>query len=400
MLSDTKLRNLKPKDKPYKLADFDGLYIYVTLSGGRSWRFDYRHLGKRFTHTLGKYPDVSLADARARLRDARSILAAGKNPHQEKQKEKILKKEAATNTFSAIADDWFNAKEGLRSKAWKEANKLYLIRDLNPKIGSLPINEVTGPILLAVIKEVGERSGVKTAERVRQTAGQVFEYAFRQFKATSNPGRALAQWAEIPAKEHRRPLSPKEIPDFIKAVGRYPGLPSTKNAVRLILFTFVRKSEATEATWDEFDLANNLWVIPKERMKMQKPHFVPLSIQAKNILEVMKPLACGSKFVFPSNSSIDKSMSGSSINVMFQKMGYGRSFTPHGLRSTASTILNELGFGRDAIERQLAHNERDEIRAAYNHADYLPERKKMMQAWADYLDNLLKDGIKSNEHAT
>jgi integrase len=388
MLSDTKLRNLKPKDKPYKLADFDGLYIYVTPTGGRSWRFDYRFHGKRCTQTLGKYPDISLADARSRLRDARSVLASGKNPHQEKQKEKILHRESLTNTFAAIADEWYVAKESLRSDAWKAANALYLRRDLNPKIGTFLITEVTGQMLLAVIKEIGEKLGVKTAERVRQTAGQVFEYAIRQFKATANPGRALTQWAELPSVEHRRPLSQKEIPEFVEAIGRYPGLPATKNAARLILLTFVRKSEATDATWDEFDFINALWIIPKERMKMQKPHIVPLSHQAVAILDVMKPLAGESKYVFPSNSTIDKPMSGSSINVMFQKMGYGGSFTPHGLRSTASTILNELGFGRDPIERQLAHNERDEIRAAYNHADYLPERKKMMQAWADHIDKL------------
>ena len=393
MLSDTKLRTLKPKDKPFKLADYDGLYIYVIPTGGRSWRFDYRFQGKRYTQTLGKYPDVSLADARSRLRDARSVLASGKNPHQEKQKEKILQREASTNTLGAIADEWYGSKENLRSHAWREANALYLRRDLKPEIGSLPITEVSGPLLLSVIKKIEKKHGVKTAERVRQTAGQVFEYAIRQFKATANPGRALAQWTEIPAAEHRRPLTPKEIPGFIDAVGRYPGLPSTKNAVRLILLTFVRKSEATNATWDEFDFNNSLWIIPKERMKMQKPHIVPLSRQALQILESMRPISGESKYVFPSNSTLDKPMSGSSINVMFQKMGYGGSFTPHGLRSTASTTLNELGFGRDPVERQLAHTERDEIRAAYNHADYLPERKKMMQGWADYIDKLC--GIKT-----
>jgi len=390
MLSDAKVRSAKHKDgKPYKLADFAGLYLYITASGARSWRFDYRHGGKRYTQTLGKYPDISLADARERLRDARSCLASGKNPHHENRKVKLLQKEALVNSFSAIADEWYKSKEKIRSRAWREANDLYLRRDLNPKIGDLPINDVTPQLILAIIKTIGEKSGVKTAERVRQTAGQVFEYAIRQLKSTNNPARILAQWTEVPPAEHRRPLTPKEIPGFLDAVDRYPGLPTTKIAVRLLLLTFVRKNEMIQAAWNEFDLPNSQWTIPKERMKMQKPHIIPLSRQAINLLRYLKPLSLGSSYLFPNNSSIEKSMNGTTINVMFQKMGYGGSFTPHGVRSTASTILNEKGFGRDAIERQLGHVERDEIRAAYNHADYLPERKNMMQAWADYLDELV-----------
>jgi integrase len=182
----------------------------------------------------------------------------------------------------------------------------------------------------------------------------------------------------------------------MEAVARYPGLPTTKLAVQLLLLTFVRKAELTQATWDEFDSDNGIWIIPKERMKMQKPHIIPLSRQALELLTTLKPLSLGSRYLFPGNSSIDKPMNASTINVMFQKMGYGGSFTPHGVRSTASTILNEHGFSRDAIERQLAHTERDGIRAAYNHADYLPERKKMMQKWADYIDKLLRSG---NRHS-
>jgi integrase len=390
MLSDAKLRNLKPTGKPYKLVDFDGLYVFVTASGTCSWRYDYRQDGKRFTITFGKYPDVSLADARDRLREARSSLASGKNPIQERKKEKILKRDASENTFLSISEEWFKSKAKIRSKVWQESNGLYLRRDLNPRIGSFPINEITGQFILAAIKAVAEKSGVKTAERVRQTAGQVFEYAIRQLKGTTNPARILTQWADIPAKEHRRPLSSKEIPKFLAAVERYPGLPTTRIAVRLMLLTFVRKNEITRAAWEEFDLRNNMWIIPKDRMKMQKPHMVPLSRQALDLLTMLKPLSLGSNYLFPSNKGIDRPMNGSTINVMFQKMGYGGSFTPHGVRSTASTILNEKGFGRDAIERQLGHVERDEIRAAYNHADYLPERKIMMQAWADYLDQLIE----------
>lgn len=324
MLSDTKLRNLKPSARPYKLADFDGLYIYVTQSGTRSWRYDYRHGGKRFTLTLGKYPDVALADARGRLRDARSSLASGNNPHQELKKEKILKRDATSNTFSAIADEWFKSKEKIRSKVWRETNDLYLRRDLNPRIGTFPITEITGQLILSAIKAVAEKSGVKTAERVRQTAGQVFEYAIRQLKSTNNPARILTQWTDIPPAEHRRPLSPKEIPAFLKAVERYPGLPSTKLAVRLLLLTFVRKSELIQATWEEFDCDGGMWIIPKERMKMQRPHMVPLSRQALELLNIQKPLSFSSSYLFPSNSSIDKPMSGSTINIMFQKMGVRR----------------------------------------------------------------------------
>ncbi len=389
MLSDTRLRNIKATGRSYKLSDQGGLYLYVTPTGSRSWRFDYRFGGKRYTQTFGQYPEVSIADARLRLKDARECLASGKNPQHERLKEKLLKAEVVENTFSAMAAEWYESKKALRSKAWRESNDLYLRRNLNPKIGDLPIGEVTGHLILAIIKEIASTSGVKTAERVRQTAGQVFEYAMRQLKITFNPARVLAGWVEIPPVEHRSPLRQKEIPAFIEAVERYPGLPTTKIAVRLLLLTFVRKSELVQATWDEIELDNAIWTIPKERMKMKRPHIVPLSRQAIELLQTLKPLSMGSKFLFPSNSSIDKPMSGSTINVMFLKMNYGGSFTPHGIRSTASTILNGQGFGRDAIERQLAHVERDEIRAAYNHADYLPERTRMMQAWADNLDSLV-----------
>jgi integrase len=262
----------------------------------------------------------------------------------------------------------------------------------------MPLTEITPEVLLAALERTKKRSGIVTADRVRQTAVQVFEFGKRKFKVTSNVARSLADWTkgEMPQKKHRPWIEAKEIPAFLDAVDAYPGYLTTKYAVYLLLLFFVRKQELIEAKWDEFDLDGAIWIVPATRMKMpteQKAnrsngHEVPLSTQAIKILEEMRPYCFGSDYLFPSNSSVDKPMGHSTLNVMFKRMGYAGIFTPHGVRATASTILNEKGFRPDVIERQLAHVERSSVRRAYNHALHREERRGMMQAWADYIDEI------------
>lgn len=395
-LTDKTIRALATDGAPQKFFDEKGLYLYVTSGGLTSWRYDYRVGGKRGTVTFGKYPEVSLANARKKHLDARTALANGGDPARDRKIEKLERQNRLHNTFDDVATAWFDGKAERRSAVWRETHSLYLKRDLSPSLGNLPLVEITGETLLAVLEKSRSRSGARTADRVRQTAVQVFDYGKRKLKVTVNVARGLAGWAEgdMPPKQHRAWLKAAELPAFLAAVDEYPGYLTTKYAALLLLTTIVRKRELTEAQWSEFDLAGAMWTVPAVRMKLpteekgrrSNGHDVPLSSQALAILKVLKPLTSGSTYLFPSNVSLDKPMSPSTLNVMFARMKFGGLLTPHGMRATASTILNEKGFRADVIERQLAHVERNQVRRAYNHAEFMDERRAMLQAWADYLD--------------
>jgi integrase len=387
-LTDLRIQAIKPIDRPQKIVDGEGMYLYVSPSGTKSWRMDYAFAGKRFTYTLGKYPFLTLAAARIRRTEIKQMLQDGVNPAADKKIQKEMARAQIEDTFKAIAEDWYQAKAANRSKPWREANRLYLDRDLYPALGNLPIRDVHAKLLLATLENCGKVRGLKTADRVRQTALQVFEHAILKFKADTNPAAQLKRWAELPPKVNRPHLTEQEIHDFVDGIDAYPGYFSTKMAAKLLLLTFVRKTELLEAQWDEFDLKNAKWLIPAERMKMKEVHVVPLSRQAVETLKLLKQSNAGSTYLFPKNSTPLKPMSRSSLNNMFANMEeekYKGKFSPHGIRGTASTWLNERGFRHDVIERQLAHSERNTVRASYNHADYLAERRQMMQAWADFL---------------
>lgn len=387
-LTDLKIQSIKSTSRPQKLVDGDGLYLYITPTGTKSWRLDYRFGGKRYTLTLGKYPLVTLAKARIKRSETKQLLLDGVNPSEIKKERKESARAIVEDTFKSIGEDWYETKSKMRSEAWRYANKLYLNRDLYPHIGSVGIRDVTPKTLLDVLEKCAKKGSLKTADRVRGTALQVFEHAILKLKADSNPATRLKRWAEIPEPVNRPHLKENEIHAFIDSIDAYAGLITTKLAAKLLWLTFVRKTELVEATWDEIDLKNAKWIVPGERMKMKDSHIVPLSNQAVSTLEELLKYSSGSKYVFPSESTLLKPMSRTSLNRMFATMGnekYKGVFAPHGIRSTASTWLNEQGWRADCIERQLAHTERNQIRASYNHADYLQERREMMQAWANFL---------------
>lgn len=399
-LTTTKIDNAKSKEKPQKLSDGNGLYLFIpnapaTADSGnsrstkrttKSWRFDYRYGNKRYTITFGLYPAIGLADARELLRTAKKQLALGENPALEKRAQKIIHRTALTDTFVSIAEHWYDAKQSERSEAWRTNNSLYLRRDLNPKIGNLPINSIDKRLILAVLETTKRIRGIKTAERVRQTAAQVFDHAIRKMKTDRNPAQMLRGWEDIPPKKSHKPLSFDEVHPFLDRVDAYPGYMTTKLCIKILLLTFVRKNELVKAKWCEFDLDSGKWEIPAKRMKMKEAHVVPLSHQTRAALTQLKPISCGSEYLFPSISTIEKPMNGATLNLAFYKMGYKGKFVPHGVRATASTWLNTHKFRSDVIERQLAHAERDQIRAAYNQADYILERIELMQAWADFVE--------------
>ncbi|CAJ4470797.1 cp4-like integrase [Burkholderia pseudomallei] len=383
-LTIIEINQVKTDRATLKLSDKDGLYLRVTRKT-KAWRFDFRFDNRRYTISYGLYPTVSLSRARELHLEAKRQLAEGINPAIRKRLDKLARSAAFGNSFEATATHWYDGKQEQRSHAWREAHSLYLRRDLNPYIGDIALSQIDARTLLNVLERVRADRGVKTAERVRQTAVQVFDHGMRKQRIQVNPARILQGWTDIPAHVSHEPLNEREIPEFVERLDADTGSAATKLAILMMLLTFVRKNEILHARWEEFDLDNAMWVIPAERMKMRDPHVVPLSRQALTALEQLKPLSFASDYLFPSLSSIYKPMSLSTPNVVFERMGYGGRFTPHGVRATASTWLNNRGVRADVIERQLAHVERNRVRAAYNRADYMPERIAMMQMWADFV---------------
>lgn len=388
MLTDTKVKQSRAKSTAYKLADSQGLYLYVSNKGAKSWRYDYRFAGKRYTLTHGQYPDLSLAKARERHQEARTALELGNNPSQVKRQAKQSRALEAADTFKAVAESWYSGKEAGRSESWKSNIRRWLDRDIYPYIGALPMRAIRPADVLDLVKRVEKAGKARSAVCVRQLIAQVFDFAISHLRAESNPAHSIKGAIEVPQAKASKPLTPKQIPAFLESVDNYSGKVETKYAVRLLFLTMTRKTELTAAKWDEIDLDKVEWRIPAERMKSGQQHIVPLCKQALAYFKELKKLSGDSDFVFPHLGRKDRPMSASTLNVMFDRIGYGGKFSPHGIRKTASTLLNEQGFRADVIERQLAHIERDTVRAAYNKAEYLEERLGMLQQWANYLDSL------------
>lgn len=388
-LTDTAIRNAKPQGKPTKLADGDGLYLLLNPNGSKWWRLDYRFDGKRKTLSMGVYPDVPLKLARERREVARALIAAGADPGEQRKSEKQAKAEAGSNTFEALAREWM----ATRGKEWTESytskTKSALERNAFPSIGSKPITEITAPDLLAMLRAIESRGVVDMAHRIQQHCGAVFRYAIATGRAIADPVPSLRGALSIVKQEHYAAITdPAEYAELLRAIDNYRGEATTKVAMQLLALTFQRTKEVRFAEWSQFDLDAALWRIPAEIMKMREAHIVPLSRQAVEALKRLQPLTGGGRLVFPSSTSRERPISENTVVYALARMGYKGRMTGHGFRSTASTLLNEQGYRHDVIERQLAHAERNAVRAAYNRAEYLPERKQMMQEWADYLEKL------------
>ena len=392
MLTDAIIRNTKPKDKPFKLTDGGGLYLLVNSTGSRLWRLKYRVGGLEKKLALGAYPEVSLREAREKAVEARKMIREGIDPSQAKKAQKASA--SGADTFETIAREWFEK----FSPTWTPSHGVRIIRrlerDIFPWLGKKPIKDIQAPDLLSVLRRIEERGAVETAHRASQNCGQVFRYAVATGRAERDPSGDLR--GAIPptkAKHHASITDPKEIGGLLRAIDAYEGGLIVRCALRLAPLVFTRPGELRRAEWKEIDWDKAEWSIPGEKMKMREKHVVPLSRQAIEILHELQPLTGEGRFLFPSPRSWDRPMSENAVLAALRRMGYsGDQMTGHGFRSMASTLLNEQGWNRDAIERQLAHAERDEIRAAYNYAQHMPERRKMMQAWADYLDELKAGG--------
>jgi len=389
-LTDTAIKKAKRRGKPYKLFDGQGLYLLVKLNGRKAWRFKYRFNGKEKLISLGTYPEVSLAQARDRRKDAREKVADGIDPSVVKRANKLARAEEGENSFEAIGREWFEKNSPRWSKSHTDRSKRLLEKDLYPWLGPRPVAQIDAPELLRVIRRIESRGAVDTAHRALQYCGMVFRYAIATGRADRDPsGDLRGALPPVQKKHHASIVEPKAVGALLRAIDGYEGHLVTRCALQLAPLVFVRPGELRRAEWPEINLENAEWRIPAAKMKMESPHIVPLSRQALAVLSEIKPLTGGGRYVFPSVRSRQRPMSENTVNAALRRLGYTKEqMTGHGFRSMASTLLNEQGWHYDAIERQLAHAERNGVRAAYNYAEHLPERRKMMQAWADYLDGL------------
>jgi integrase len=370
-----------------KLTDGDGLYMWVYLDGRKYWRMRYWQAGKEKSLSLGVYPKVSLSDARKKRDELRKQLEADLDPSAERKATNLRKKLAAENSFEAVAREWY----GKQLHTWVPHHasdvKRRLENNIFPSIGKRPVDAIQAPELLRTVQKIEARGAYDLAHRVLQVCGQVFRYGIATGRCTRNLSTDLRGALTPHKKQHQAAVRPEELPELLRAIARYDetGDKQTRLALQLLAQTFVRTNELIGAEWVEFDLNNTLWIIPAGRMKMKAEHIVPLSRQAVLILTELKEISGSSRFVFPGRNR-DKPISNNTMLFALYRLGYKGKMTGHGFRAVASTVLNETGFNPDVIERQLAHCERNEVRGAYNRAEYLQERKRMMQHWADYLE--------------
>jgi integrase len=386
-LSDVAIRNAKPGDKDLRLFDGGGMFLLITPKGAKWWRLKYRFGGKNKLLSLGVYPEVGLKQAREERDKARDLLRQGIDPSAARKRVKQSLKVDQENAFELIAKEW----HGKQSARWTPDHAARVLDSLAdnvfPDLGAVPVKDITAQDLLTTLRKIEARGAHETATRVLQRCSAVFRYAIVTGRTTYNPAADL-KGALTPQKvTHRAALSAADLPEFFEKLDAYQGQRQTVLALRLLVLTFVRTLELRGARWEEFDFEAAEWRIPAERMKMKEPHIVPLSRQALEVLAELRTLNGGYELVFPGVKP-SQPISENTVLYALYRMGYHSRATGHGFRATASTVLNELGHPPDVIERQLAHAPRNKVRAAYNRAQYLPERKKLMQAWADYLDGM------------
>ncbi len=395
LLTDTKVRTAKPAAKPQRLFDGGGMYLEVAPAGGKWWRLKYRHGGKEKRLSLGTYPDTGLKDAREKRDAARKLLAAGIDPGEQRKAAKAAGEERSANSFEVVAREW-HAKQ---SATWVELHAsrimLRLENDVFPWLGNRPVADITAKELLATVNRIVDRGAVESAHRVLQNCGQVFRYAIVTGRAERNPAADL-RGALPPVKQthHAAIIEPNAIGGLLRAIDGYQGSFITRCALQLAPLLFVRPGELRQAEWSEFDLEAAQWNLPAEKMKTREPHLVPLAPQAVAILRALHTLTGRGRYVFPSARSPQRPMSNNAVLSALRRMGYATDeMSGHGFRAMARTVLDEvLHFRPDYIEHQLAHAVRDPNGRAYNRTAHLPERRRMMAAWADYLDALKQGG--------
>ncbi len=391
-LTDVKIRQAKPQSGQYKLFDGGGLHLLVTTSGSKLWRWKYTKAnGSEGLKSLGRYPEVSLAQARETRSDMRKQLVQGVDPAEKARQEKHARLIAAENSFKSVAKSWWEKWRVGRSVQHADQVMRRFEKNVFPHIGARPITEIAATELVAMLNAIQKRGVVDLAKRALQTSNQVFRYAIANGLAVNNPAAAIrpSDVLQSRPKVNLARVDGKELPQLLRHIEAYRGTPATRLAIKLMAQTFVRTTELIAAPWSEFDLDAAEWRIPAERMKAKKPHIVPLSTQSVSLLKTLHLITGHGFLLFPGERDHSKPMSNNTILKALKIMGYGGQMTGHGFRGVASTMLHEMGFDHHHIELQLAHLPRDQVSAAYNHATYLKQRRSMMQAWSDCLDQCL-----------
>ncbi len=397
-LTDVGIRNVKAGAKPAKMADGGGMFLLLTPAGGKLWRLKYRIDGREKLLALGAYPEIGLGEARRRREEARELIAFGKDPSREKQREKVRERIQAADTFKAISDEYCGKRRRDGEKGWAPATAIrseYLLSQLSPAIGKLAIVEIEPADVLAAVRKIEAKGNLESARRTLQLAGMVFRYAVATARLRSDPTRDLRGALTAPKVTHYGAITEAtRVGELLRAIDGYDGHASTKFALQLAPHVFVRPGELRHAEWGEFDLDAAVWVIPAGKMKMRKAHQVPLSLQAVALLGQVQAISGPEDYVFPSIRTRTRPMSENTLNAGLRRLGYASDeMTAHGFRAMASTLLNESGkWHPDAIERALAHGDGDKVRAAYHRGAHWAERVEMAQWWSDYLDQLRKGG--------
>ena len=390
LLTDAECKNASAKDKAIrKLHDGGGLYLWVYADGRKYWRLRYEIAGKEKSLSFGVYPEVGLKPARKRRDEERRRLESHLDPSAERRAQKLRRSISAANSFEAVAREWYEKQLHTWVPGHADDVKRRLERNLYPVLGSRPISDIEAPELLAALRPIEKRGAHDLAHRILQVCGQVFRYGIATGRCERDIARDLRGALTPHRKRHQAAVRPEELPQLLRAIANYDELgdKQTRLALELLVLTFVRTNELIGAEWTEFDTDAGLWIVPAARLKMKTEHLVPLSAQALAILEQLREIGGGSRFVFPGRNR-DKPISNNTMLFALYRLGYKGRMTGHGFRAVASTCLNEMGFRADVIERQLAHSERNAVRGAYNRAEYLPERRKMMQVWAKHVETI------------
>jgi integrase len=385
-LTDTRIRSLKPSEKPYRLADGGGLGLEVKTTGSRLWRYRYRLAGKENVFAIGAYPEVSLKEARIARDDARKLVKEGLHPAQQRKADRLRAVHENANTFKAVAMEWLEANKNHWTPRTYLQRKRLLERDVFPSIGTLPMRDVTSADGHAILQRIEARAP-QMAVIAKQSIGAISRLAMVTMRADTDIAYPLRNVVRTAPVQHKSPLRPNEIPKFFAALDQYAGYFPTKAAIRLLWFTLARPTEVLEARWDEFDLDSAIWTIPAGRMKMRRSHTFPLPAQAIELLRVLQGISGSFPYLVPNRNDPRRHATHSVLIKAFGSMGYTGKFSPHGIRVTGRTILGEQGHPRDVLERQLAHQDAKHVRA-YDQGDRLEARRVVMQQWADYLDGL------------
>jgi len=394
-LTAVQIRNAKPKDKPYKLTDGHGMFLHVAKSGKKTWRYRYRIAGTESTFVMGEYPQMSLEQARSARMEAREQVKLGINPARARRDEKqatINKKNAAreveNNSFEAIATEWLEQQRERWSKDHASAVMWSLRSDAFPLLGNMPIDSITPPAILQIIRNIESRGALEMARKTLQRITAVFRYAVQTGRATYNPASEMKGVLKARKVNHMTALTLEDLPEFLKRLTSGDIHVTTKLALQFTILTAARSGETRGATWDEIDLKGMLWKIPAKRMKMDSPHNVPLSKQAMAVIERVGRLYGKTGFIFPGIRQGSNQLSNNTMLYALYRLGYHSKATVHGFRATFSTIANESGFEGDVIEKALAHEQRNQVRAAYHRSEYIEQRRELMQWWADLLQQM------------